>query len=147
MEVSFECVHLLNVKSKMAVLPFFRLLILVLFLLFSFCDCKLEPYRILGVDRQASTQEIRKAYKNLAKEWHPDKNDSPNAQEKFVEINAAYEILSDAERRKNYDRHGVVDDQPGRNAHPEWHRQQGGRRPNPFDFFDDDFFGVCIFFV
>ena len=83
----------------MAVLPVYRLafkMILVLFLLFSFCDCKLEPYRILGVDRQASTQEIRKAYKNKAKEWHPDKNDSPNAQDKFVEVNAAYELLSDA---------------------------------------------------
>ena len=93
----------------MAILPVLKVfkMILVLFLLFSFCDCKLEPYRILGVDRQASTQEIRKAYKNKAKEWHPDKNDSPNAQDKFVEINAAYELLSDAERRKNYDRHGV----------------------------------------
>ena len=81
-------------------------------------------------------------YRNLAKEWHPDKNDSPDAQEKFVEINAAYEILSDAEKRKRYDQHGTVDDQPGR-SHPEWHHQY--RRPNPFDFFDDDFFGVSIF--
>ena len=138
----------------MTILPVFKSYkILYLFLLFcSFCDGKLEPYRILGVDRQASTQEIRKAYKNKAKEWHPDKNDSPNAQEKFMEISAAYELLSDAERRKNYDRHGVVDDQPGRNSHPEWHRHQGGgggfRRPNPFDFFDDDFFGVsCNFMI
>ena len=41
----------------------------------------------------------KKAYKTLAKEWHPDKNDSPDAQTKFIEINAAYEILNDPEKR------------------------------------------------
>ena len=115
------------------------LIVCLVFFLAQFCDCKLDPYKVLGVKRSAKTQEIRSAYRNLAKEWHPDKNDSPDAQEKFVEINAAYEILSDAEKRKRYDQHGTVDDQPGR-SHPEWHHQY--RRPNPFDFFDDDFFGV-----
>ena len=66
------------------------------------------------------------AYKNLAKEWHPDKNNDPNAQSKFVEINSAYELLSDTERRKNYDQHGIVDDQQGRDAHPEWHKHHQG---------------------
>ena len=111
----------------------------------SFCDCKLEPYNVLGVKRHSTTQDIRKAYKNLAKEWHPDKNDSPNAQAKFVEINAAYELLSDPERRRKYDQHGILDDQPGR-SHPEW-KHQPHRRPNPFEFFDDEFFGVRWFFL
>ena len=66
------------------------------------------------------------AYKKLAVEWHPDKNKDPNAQSKFVEINSAYELLSDVERRKNYDQHGTVDDQQGRDAHPEWHKHHQG---------------------
>ena len=69
------------------------LILSIVFFLAQFCDCKLDPYKVLGVKRSSKTQEIRSAYRNLAKEWHPDKNDSPDAQEKFVEINAAYEIL------------------------------------------------------
>ena len=82
---------------------------LAIFLLFLvLCEGKLDPYRVLGVNKRASTQDIRKAYKQLAKEWHPDKNDSPDAQNKFVDINAAYELLSDPERRKKYDQHGIL---------------------------------------
>jgi curved DNA-binding protein CbpA len=54
----------------------------------------------------------RKAYKQLAKEWHPDKNPDENAQNKFVEINRAYELLSDPERRKEYDNYGITEDTP-----------------------------------
>ena len=115
-----------------------------------FLHCEMEPnepyfckYQIFFFGQISLLTNIC-FFRNLAKEWHPDKNDSPDAQEKFVEINAAYEILSDAEKRKRYDQHGTVDDQPGR-SHPEWHHQY--RRPNPFDFFDDDFFGVSIFFT
>ena len=99
--------------------------IAIFFLFLVLCEGKLEPYKVLGVNRRASSQDIRKAYKQLAKEWHPDKNDSPDAQNKFVDINAAYELLSDAERRKRYDQHGIIDEERGRSGggHPEHFRQ------------------------
>ncbi|GFG31560.1 hypothetical protein Cfor_00470 [Coptotermes formosanus] len=53
-------------------------------------------------------QEIRKAYKQLAKEWHPDKNSDPAAENRFVEINQAYELLTDPERRRHFDTFGVA---------------------------------------
>ena len=76
----------------------------------------------------------------MAKEWHPDKNDSPDAQTKFIEINAAYEILNDPEKRKRYDNHGVVDDQDRRGNHPENFRHHF-RSGSPFDSFFDEGFG------
>lgn len=65
-------------------------------------DC----YEILGVMRSASQEEIKKAYLRLAKKYHPDVNKAPDAEEKFKEINAAYEILSDPDKRQIYDRYG-----------------------------------------
>ena len=117
-------------------------IVFLTFLCIPISDCKLEPYKVLGVSRKASTQEIRKAYKNLAKEWHPDKNDDPKAQTKFVEINAAYEILGNTERRRKYDTHGIVDEQgSGRAPHPENFRTHFQRFHSPFEFFENDFFG------
>lgn len=64
-------------------------------------------YQILGVSKSASLLEIKKAYRRLAKELHPDKNqDDPDASKKFQDLGAAYEILSDEEKRKKYDRCG-----------------------------------------
>ncbi|KAK6632026.1 hypothetical protein RUM44_007056 [Polyplax serrata] len=64
-------------------------------------------YAILGVARNANTNHIKKAYRRLAKELHPDKNkDDPDAASKFQDLGAAYEILSDPEKRKKYDRCG-----------------------------------------
>ncbi|WP_448587673.1 DnaJ C-terminal domain-containing protein [Thermocrinis sp.] len=63
-----------------------------------------DYYKILGVDRKASQEEIKKAYRRLAKEWHPDVNPDPKAEEKFKEINEAYYVLSDEEKRGEYDR-------------------------------------------
>ena len=63
-------------------------------------------YEILGVEKKATPAEIKKAYFRLALKWHPDKNKSPEAEEKFKEISRAYEILSDEEKRKHYDQFG-----------------------------------------
>ncbi len=62
-----------------------------------------DYYKILGVDRKASQEEIQKAYRKLAKKYHPDANTAPEAAEKFKEINEAYEVLRDPEKRKKYD--------------------------------------------
>uniref|UniRef100_A0A0K8R9R0 Putative molecular chaperone n=1 Tax=Ixodes ricinus TaxID=34613 RepID=A0A0K8R9R0_IXORI len=64
-------------------------------------------YKILGVSRSANVNQIKKAYRKLAKELHPDKNkDDPHAQEKFQDLGAAYEVLSDSDKRSAYDKHG-----------------------------------------
>jgi molecular chaperone DnaJ len=66
-----------------------------------------DYYELLGVDRGASPQEIKKAFRRLARELHPDVNDhDPEAEEKFKQAAEAYEVLSDAERRAVYDRYG-----------------------------------------
>jgi molecular chaperone DnaJ len=67
---------------------------------------KRDYYEVLGIDRGASTDEIRRAFRSLAKEYHPDVNKSPDAEAKFKEINEAYAVLSDPERRAAYDRYG-----------------------------------------
>jgi len=94
--------------------------------------CAADFYEALQVSRSATDQEIRKAYKRLSKKYHPDKNQSPGAEEKFVEVAHAYEVLSDSTKRQIYDRHG----EEGLKAH------EGGQghHHNPFDMFAN-FFG------
>ncbi|NMB06800.1 MAG: J domain-containing protein, partial [Tissierellia bacterium] len=66
-----------------------------------------DYYKILGVDKGASNAEIKKAYRKLAKKYHPDLNPNDNeAQEKFKDINEAYEVLGDEKKRKKYDTFG-----------------------------------------
>ncbi len=66
-----------------------------------------DYYKILGVDRDASEEEIKKAFRHLARKWHPDVNpDNEEAEEKFKEINEAFEVLKDPERRQAYDQFG-----------------------------------------
>ncbi|MFG0330160.1 MAG: DnaJ C-terminal domain-containing protein [Phycisphaerales bacterium] len=69
---------------------------------------KRDYYDILGVKRGASAEELKKAYRKLARELHPDVNKAPDAAEKFAEVQEAYDILSDEEKRKAYDRFGHV---------------------------------------
>ncbi|KZT72994.1 DnaJ-domain-containing protein [Daedalea quercina L-15889] len=90
-----------------------------------------DLYKALELSKSASEQDIRKAYKKLSRKYHPDRNQDPGAEEKFIEIAHAYEILSDPEKRQIYDRYG----EEGLKAN------EGGRQhANPFDIFQS-FFG------
>ena len=72
-----------------------------------------DLYEVLGVARGASAEEIKSAYRRLARQHHPDVNpNEPEAEEKFKEIGYAYNVLSDPEKRARYDQFGVVDDMP-----------------------------------
>ncbi len=66
-----------------------------------------DYYEILGVKKSATPEEIKNAYRKLAMQFHPDKNKDPGAEEKFKEINEAYAVLSDPEKRKQYDTYGA----------------------------------------
>ena len=95
-----------------------------------------DYYETLGVDRSANDEQIRRAFRRKAMEFHPDRNKTPGAEDKFKEINEAYQVLSDQEKRSRYDRFG--------------HAGVNGNGDRPFDGFDpfggfgdifDTFFG------
>ena len=73
-----------------------------------------DPYEVLGVGRDASSDEIKSAYRRLARQHHPDVNPGdPQAEETFKEVGQAYAVLSDADRKARYDQYGTVDEQAG----------------------------------
>ena len=74
---------------------------------------KQDYYEVLGVPRNASDTEIKRAFRKLAFQYHPDRNKEPGAEEKFKEINEAFQVLSDPEKRNRYDRYGRVDVEGG----------------------------------
>jgi molecular chaperone DnaJ len=67
-----------------------------------------DPYKILGVDKKASQDEIKKAHRKLVRQYHPDRNpENPKAEERFKEVQAAYDLVGDPDKRKQYDRGGL----------------------------------------
>ena len=69
---------------------------------------KRDPYEVLGVSKSASADEIKSAYRKLARKYHPDLNKEPGAEEKFKEVQEAYDILSDADKKAKYDQFGYA---------------------------------------
>jgi curved DNA-binding protein len=101
-----------------------------------------DYYKILGVDRKAGEDDIRKAYRKLAKQYHPDYNpENKQAEERFKEINEAYEVLGDSKKRSHYDRLGSDYSQWQRRGAPgDFNWDQYGRRVD-FDDLNDLFGG------
>lgn len=85
-----------------------------------------DPYKTLGIDCKASDDEVKKAYRNLAKKFHPDKNKSTDAEEKFKEIGAAYDLLKDVEKRRIYDMQRAGDEEKAANVRTKF--QQSSHR-------------------
>ncbi|CAF4646883.1 unnamed protein product [Rotaria socialis] len=105
---------------------------LLLVFLATFISAGRDFYKILNIPKSATLNQVKKAYRKLAKELHPDKNkNDPQAQERFQDLGAAYETLSDADKRKIYDKSGE-----------EGLKQQGGgdSSHDPFSSFFGDFF-------
>lgn len=102
-----------------------------------------DYYKILGINKNADDKEIKSAYRQLSKKWHPDKN--PNDEEahtKFIEVGEAYDVLSDPEKRSIFDKYGaeaLKNGGPG--GHPGGGHPGGNMFHDPFDIFEQMFGG------
>src|SRR5262245_38629185 len=113
-----------------------------------------DYYEVLGVPRSASAEDIRKSFRKLAREYHPDVNKATDAAKKFAEVQKAYEVLSDEEKKKLYDTYGSAGPRAaggpggGRAGHYEWSGTQqsgggvGGMGGMPPDFDAEDLSSV-----
>ncbi|XP_074550800.1 dnaJ homolog subfamily C member 10 [Halichoeres trimaculatus] len=126
----------MRVRQLLSARLMLRLLLLVILLVAVWAEDR-DFYKLLGVNREATTREIRQAFKKLALTMHPDKNPGDSsAHEKFLQVNRAYEVLKDEDLRKKYDKYGEkgLDEQ----------QQQGGRYESwnfyryDFGIYDDD---------
>ena len=97
---------------------------------------KRDYYEVLGVERSATDEEVKRAYRKLAVKFHPDKNpDDPHAEEKFKELGEAYDVLIDSNKRAAYDRFGHAAFAPGGAGFG------GGGFHDPFEIFREVFGG------
>ena len=106
----------------------------------------IDYYKVLGVERNASQDDIKKAYRKMARKYHPDLNkDDPNAKDKFQEINEANEVLSDPEKRKKYDEYGEhwkhADEFKAEREAYQRAQQSGGQSAYWYSVNGDDFMG------
>ncbi|MDR5694996.1 MAG: molecular chaperone DnaJ [Armatimonadota bacterium] len=102
---------------------------------------KRDYYEILGVDRNASQEEIKRAFRRLVREYHPDvRRDDPEANERFKEINEAYQVLSDPEKRARYDRYGHAGVEGA--IRPDFEVDLGDFGFGPFEDLFEAFFGT-----
>jgi DnaJ-class molecular chaperone len=100
-----------------------------------------DYYQTLGVDRKASPAEIQKAYRKLARKYHPDMNpDDKSAKENFQKVQQAYDVLNDPEKRQKYDQYGSAFEQAG-GAGPGWESFRGAGGPGGVDFDLNELFG------
>ncbi len=106
-----------------------------------------DYYEVLGVARDASADDLKSAYRQLARKWHPDVNKDPDASKRFSEIQEAYDILSDPEKRRAYDRFGHAGasaaggQRPGAAHTYAWSSTDGGPAPEEFSSIFEDLFG------
>ena len=134
---TYDLLFLLLFRVRMGDRMLAMLLLVLLSCVLSMCEGKRDYYTTLEVERSASKQDIKKAFRKMALRYHPDKNPGKDTTKKFRAVAEAYEVLGDVEKRRQYDSQG----------HGAWDGAgAGGFRPGNFDFddlfkdFDDDFF-------